>query len=82
MFYNLNSYVFKSSTTLFQQAQKTMSPRWGSGNVLHVSFYKDITPLGFQDYSDISRFFFTKSISTSKVYPQEFLLIRSKDYNM
>ena len=62
MFYNLNSYVFKGSTTMFEQSQKTMSPRWGSGNVLHVSSYKDITPLGFQGCSDISRFFFTKSI--------------------
>jgi hypothetical protein len=77
MIYNLNSYVFKGSTILFQLAQKNMSPRWGSGNALHVSSYKDLTPLGFQDCSDISRFFFTKSISTSKAFPQEFLLIHT-----
>jgi hypothetical protein len=52
-----------------------MSPRWGSGNVPHVSFYKDLTPLGFQDCIDISRFFFTKSVSILKVFPRKFLLI-------
>ena len=57
--------------TLFQQTQKSMSPRWGSGNVMHVSFYKDLTPLGLQDCSDISRLFFIKSISILKVFHPE-----------